>query len=77
MTQREKINAVEARAKRNLKSARLDRGWNMNEAAKLLGCTRKKLEDIETVRNYGCHLDYDFLLKAKKVYGISIDSLQD
>jgi len=72
-----KINEVEARAKHNLKQARLDLGINMNEAAEYLKCTRKKLEDIETTRNYGCHLDYMFLLKASEVYGMTIDSLQD
>lgn len=47
----------------------------MNEGARLLSVSRKQLEDIETVRNYGCHLDLEILAKIKIVYAASLDDL--
>ena len=60
-------------AKRRLKVARIAAGLDMNEAAKALGISRKKLEDTETVRNYGRFLDWDFMLSAAIVYKVRID----
>lgn len=47
----------------------------MNEGARLLNITRKQLEDIETGRNYGCHIELELLAKVKVVYGVSLDDL--
>ena len=47
----------------------------MAEGSRLLGVSRKQLEDIETIRNYGCHLEIEVLAKVKVVYNVSIDSL--
>lgn len=47
----------------------------MNEGARLLGVSRKQLEDIETKRNYGCHLDLELLSKIKVIYKVSLDDL--
>jgi len=47
----------------------------MNEGARLLGVSRKQLEDIETARNYGCHLDLELLAKMKVIYKTSMDEL--
>jgi len=47
----------------------------MNEGARLLGVSRKQLEDIETIRNYGCHLDLELLAKLKVIYKCSMDDL--
>ena len=47
----------------------------MNEGARLLGVSRKQLEDIETARNYGCHLDLELLAKMKEIYKTSMDEL--
>lgn len=47
----------------------------MNEGARLLGVSRKQLEDIETTRNYGCHLDLEILAKVKVIYQVSLDDL--
>ena len=47
----------------------------MNEGASLLGVSRKQLEDIETVRNYGCHLDLELLAKIKVIYDVSLDEI--
>lgn len=47
----------------------------MNEGARLLGVSRKQLEDIETIRNYGCHLDLELLAKMKVIYKASLDEI--
>ena len=47
----------------------------MNEGARLLGISRKQLEDVETIRNYGCHLDLELLAKMKVIYKTSLDEL--
>jgi hypothetical protein len=47
----------------------------MNEGARLLGISRKQLEDIETIRNYGCHLDLELLAKMKVIYNKSLDEI--
>ena len=47
----------------------------MSEGSALLGVSRKQLEDIETSRNYGCHLEIELLAKVKVVYKVSIDEL--
>ncbi len=47
----------------------------MAEGSRLLGVSRKQLEDIETIRDYGCHLEIEVLAKVKVVYNVSIDSL--
>lgn len=47
----------------------------MNEGARLLGVSRKQLEDIETLRNYGCHIDLELLAKIKVIYEVSLDEL--
>lgn len=47
----------------------------MNEGARLLGVSRKQLEDIETRRNYGCHIDLELMAKIKVIYDCSLDDL--
>jgi len=47
----------------------------MTEGSALLGVSRKQLEDIETARDYGCHLEVELLAKVKVVYKISLDEL--
>jgi hypothetical protein len=37
--------------------------------------SRKQLENIETIRNYGCHLDLELLAKMKLIYQTSLDKL--
>lgn len=41
----------------------------------MLGVSRKQLEDIKTIRNYGCHLDLELLAKMKVIYETSLDEL--
>jgi len=47
----------------------------MNEGARRLNISRKQLEDIETGRNYGCHVALELLAKIKVIYGASVDDL--
>jgi len=70
-----KFSPITIKVKRNIRRLRLQKGYSMNEGASLLGVSRKQLEDIETVRNYGCHLDLELLAKIKVIYGISMDEI--
>ena len=67
-----KFSPITIDVKRKIRQLRLQKGFPMNEAASLLGVSRKQLEDIETVRNYGCHLDLELLAKIKVIYGVSL-----
>ena len=49
--------------------------YSINEGARLLGVSRKQLEDIETIRNYDCHLDLELLATMKAIYKTSLDKL--
>ena len=58
-----KIGPFEQALKGQLRTLRLDHGYGVQEGADVIGVTRKQMEDIETIRNYGCHISAD-LLKA-------------
>ena len=70
-----KFSPITVSVKKNIRRLRLNKGYSMNEGARLLGVSRKQLEDIETVRNYGCHLDLELLAKIKVIYSVSLDEL--
>jgi transcriptional regulator with XRE-family HTH domain len=70
-----KFSPVTITVKKNIRRLRLANGYSMNEGARLLSVSRKQLEDIETVRNYGCHLDLELLAKIKVTYNVSLDEL--
>jgi transcriptional regulator with XRE-family HTH domain len=70
-----KFSSITLSVKKNVRQLRLNAGYSMNEGARLLDVSRKQLEDIETVRNYGCHLDLELLAKIKAVYKTSMDEL--
>lgn len=70
-----KFSPITVTVKKNVRQLRLNAGFSMNEGARLLGISRKQLEDIETIRNYGCHLDLELLAKMKVIYKASMDSL--
>jgi transcriptional regulator with XRE-family HTH domain len=61
--------------KKRLRDQRLKHGLKMADAAKLLGLSNKQLEDVETSRNYGCHVEAELLQKARIVYRTSIEFL--
>ncbi len=70
-----KFSPITVAVKKNVRQLRLNAGYSMNEGARLLGVSRKQLEDIETIRNYGCHLDLELLAKMKVIYKTSLDQL--
>lgn len=70
-----KFSPITVTVKRNIRQLRLNAGYSMNEGARLLGISRKQLEDVETVRNYGCHLDLELLAKIKVIYKTSLDEI--
>lgn len=75
LPQYSKFSPITVSVKKNIKQLRLNAGYSMNEGARLLGISRKQLEDIETIRNYGCHLDLELLAKMKVIYKASLDDL--
>jgi len=70
-----KFSPITKAVKRNIRHLRLVKGYSMNEGARLLSVSRKQLEDIETIRNYGCHIDLELLAKIKVIYEVSLDEL--
>ena len=70
-----KFSPITVLVKRTIRKLRIDAGHSMNEGARLLGVSRKQLEDIETIRNYGCHLDFELLAKIKVIYRIPLDEI--
>lgn len=75
LPQYSKFSPITVVVKKNIRQLRLNAGYSMNEGARLLGVSRKQLEDIETIRNYGCHLDLELLAKLKVIYKASMDDL--
>jgi DNA-binding transcriptional regulator YiaG len=43
-----KFSPITVTVKKNIRQLRLNAGYSMNEGARLLGISRKQLEDIET-----------------------------
>ena len=70
-----KFSPITVLVKRTIRKLRIDAGHSMNEGARLLGVSRKQLEDIETIRNYGCHLDLELLAKIKVIYRTSLEEI--
>ena len=70
-----KFSPVTITVKKNIRQLRRAKGYSMNEGARLLSVSRKQLEDVETIRNYGCHLDLELLAKIKIIYGVTLDDL--
>lgn len=70
-----KFSPITVSVKQSIRALRLTAGYSMNEGARLLGVSRKQLEDIETKRNYGCHIDLELLAKIKLIYNCSLDDI--
>lgn len=75
LPQYSKFSPLTVTIKRNMRQMRLDAGHSMNVGARLLGISRKQLEDIETIRNYGCHIDLEILAKMAVTYKVPMESL--
>lgn len=73
--QQDKFSPLTIRVKEHIRRLRLLAGHSMTEGSALLGVSRKQLEDIETTRDYGCHLEVELLAKVKVVYKVSLDEL--
>lgn len=73
--QQDKFSPLTIRIKEQIRRLRLLAGHSMTQGSALLGVSRKQLEDIETTRDYGCHLEIELLAKVKVVYKVSIDDL--
>ena len=73
--QQDKFSPLTIRVKQQIRRLRLLAGHSMTEGSALLGVSRKQLEDIETTRDYGCHLEVELLAKVKLVYKVSLDEL--
>ena len=57
----DKFGPATIAAKTRIKAERIVQGYDMNHFAAMLGISRKKLEDIEATRNYGCFLDLEMM----------------
>lgn len=75
MSDQLKFSPLSIHVKERVRRLRLDAGYSMTEGSKLLGVSRKQLEDIETARDYGCHLELELLAKIKVIYKVSLDDL--
>lgn len=64
-----KIGKFEIALKGHLRQLRMNRGLDMNVGSTAIGVSRKQLEDIETIRNYGCHITANLLQSYAKYYG--------
>lgn len=70
-----KFSPITVATKENMRNLRKNAGYSMNQGAELFGISRKQLEDIETLRNYGSHIDLEILTKASVVYKTSINKI--
>lgn len=70
-----KFSPLTIRVKEHIRRLRLDAGYSMTEGSNLLGVSRKQLEDIETTRDYGCHIELELLAKIRVIYKVSLDDL--
>lgn len=66
-----KFTPEEQNIKDRLFALRINKGLSMSEGATLLGISRKQLEDIETLRNYGRHIDVDLLIMYMCAYKVT------
>jgi transcriptional regulator with XRE-family HTH domain len=66
-----KFSPFTVAVKGKIRELRLQAGYSMNKGARMILVTRKMLEDIETVRNYGCHIDLEILGKICVAYNTS------
>lgn len=69
-----KFSANELHTKSRIKEIRIAQGFDMAEGAKRMEISRKQLEDIETPRNYGCHITLDILVKASEALKVPVQT---
>jgi len=66
---------IQLHIKRRLRCARIEAGFLMAPFSKVMGITRKQLEDLETTRNYGCFWSIEKLWLATQILNLSIDEV--
>ena len=71
-----KFSEVQLNLKRNMRKARQVQGYTVEGFAKALGVTRKKYEDMETLRDYGCYVSWDAACKCSDILGIPLEELR-
>lgn len=62
--------------KKTLRALRLGAGHSVNKGAEVLNVSRKQLEDLETVRNYGCHVDVEVIGLACRMYNVDFEDFE-
>jgi transcriptional regulator with XRE-family HTH domain len=62
--------------KQNIKRLRIDRGYDIDTFAGMVGLSRKQLEDLETPRNYGSFIGVDVLCKCADALHVNVDWLR-
>jgi hypothetical protein len=70
-----KFSRLMLQTKANIKSARFIRDLTLEKAALKLGIKHKKLMDLESKAEWGCHVDLESLCKMSNLYQISKSSL--
>tara|TARA_R100000951_G_scaffold96780_1_gene86198 strand:- start:89 stop:337 length:249 start_codon:yes stop_codon:yes gene_type:complete len=75
--QGDKFGDATIRAKQRIKSERIVQGYDMNHFAVVLGISRKKLEDIEATRNYGCYLDFELVVDIAEQLNVGVEFFID
>lgn len=63
--------------KRNIRAYRIARGYSVEDFAHQTGVTRKKYEDIEALRGYGCYVSWDYACIAADVLDVTLEQLRD
>lgn len=71
---RAKFTPDTAAFKRNLRALRIAKGYSISEFAERTGVSRKKLEDIEALRGYGCYVSWDYACTAANVLDVPLDA---
>ena len=75
MTKHTKFSPITLQVKKALKERRLELDYSMNDARRLIGISRKMLEDIEATREYGCHLQLETIIAMCVAYGIGLEDV--
>lgn len=76
-TQGKKFSKATQIVKRNIRKLRLAAGDSVYKGADLLGLSRKQMEDVETVRNYGCYISLDLMIAVCDAYNQTMSELAE
>jgi len=68
-----KFSPEQIAAKLQVRDVRLKQGTSLPDMAEVMGVTRKELEAIETLRDYGKNVSWDFIYKYHWATGTDLD----